>query len=549
MPAQRPQVRRSEQIKARIKTTKMATQRPPRGSRGGGITRGTRGRGGGGAIVSNTIQQLSTAVTTNYMATPAATPTTATPATATPTTTAGRVTVRWETCDFDHTDTLIQFLETHPGACHVLFNESKKSCNPTITEPETLGSQKSHIWATIAQTIFAEDEEYENVYAQDNHKFALAVSNHLNYLRNKYKKHCARFLQTSAGINPLDATEQVLADFPWFNAPDALWKGNPVFVPKTILSAPGVDHASGMAALTQGKGKGKEIAPPPPDPYDTVGDTEGDLMNNVTDLPPLTQGKGKEKALPLPSPDEFMDETPSPNNIDCSSHIPQVNPPLPHTLSNDANDDMDVQQWDNVGDDNFELAEQGDDHAIQICISNKHPYPSPSPPPTYTPCTPKFPSCRKFQTHTDCALNRGTIRTPKPPSSLLSLSLLVSSSHSCSHTSTSPSSSARRPAASQKSSSLLKCVDSNMQDVQGQVQSLADGMNYIYTVKAAASEYKIVKAEIECDEAAAIHQHLQEAKALELQLLEAQAKVQMEKQAALQLEIKLLKLKGGAASA
>ncbi|KAG1807035.1 uncharacterized protein BJ212DRAFT_1485892 [Suillus subaureus] len=489
---------------------------------------------------------MATPAATPATATPAtATPATATPATATPTTTAGRVTVRWETCDFDHTNTLIQFLKTHPGACHVLFNELKKSCNPTITEPETLGSQKSHIWVTITQTIFAEDEEYKNIYAQDNHKFALAVSNHLNYLRNKYKKHCACFLQTGAGINPLDATEQVLADFPWFDALNALWKGNLVFAPKTILSAPSVDHTSGMATLTQGKGKGKEIVPPPPDPYDAVGDTEGDLINDVTDLPPLTQGKGKEKALPLPSPDEFMDETPSPNNIDHSSHIPQVNPPLPHTLSNDANDNMDVQQWDDVRDDNFELAEQGDDHAIQIHISNKHPYPSPSLPPTYTPCTPKFLSHGKFQMHTDHALNRSTIHTPKPPSSLQSLS--HSHSHSC--TSTSPSSSTHRPAASQKSSSLLKCVDSNMQDVQGQVQSLTDSMNYIYTVKAATLEYKIAKAKIERDEAAAIYQHSQEAKALELQLLEAQAKVQMEKQAALQLEIELLKLKGGAASA
>jgi hypothetical protein len=32
-----------------------------------------------------------------------------------------------------------------------------------------------------------------------------------------------------------------------------------------------------------------------------------------------------------------------------------------------------------------------------------------------------------------------------------------------------------------------------MQDVQGQVKSLTDGMSYIYTAKAAASEYKITK--------------------------------------------------------
>jgi hypothetical protein len=99
---------------------------------------------------------------------------------------------------------------------------------------------------------------------------------------------------------------------------------------------------------------------------------------------------------------------------------------------------------------------------------------------------------------------------------------------------------------------------------KGQVQSLTDGMSYIYTAKAAALEYKIAKvnahrhqrdikfqceqAEKERDEATAIHQRTQEAKALELQVLEAQAKVQAEKCAALQLEIELLKLRGGAAA-
>jgi hypothetical protein len=51
--------------------------------------------------------------------------------------------------------------------------------------------------------------------------------------------------------------EQVLIDFPWFDALDALWKGNLAFVLKTISSAPGIDHASNLAALTKGGGKNK----------------------------------------------------------------------------------------------------------------------------------------------------------------------------------------------------------------------------------------------------------------------------------------------------
>jgi hypothetical protein len=80
--------------------------------------------------------------------------------------------------------------------------------------------------------------------------------------------------------------ERVSINFPWYDALDALWKGNPSFAPKTISSVPGVDHAGGMAALT--KGKGKQTVAPPPDSYDLVRDTKNDIIDNVMDLPPLT---------------------------------------------------------------------------------------------------------------------------------------------------------------------------------------------------------------------------------------------------------------------
>ncbi|KAG2140707.1 hypothetical protein BD769DRAFT_1662618 [Suillus cothurnatus] len=392
----------------------MATQRPLH-SRGGDTTHSTRGQGGGGTIVLNAIQQSD--ITTNYAATPAASPTTSTHASATPTT-SSPVAATPTTATPSTTSSRVTFLDTHPGACHVLFNVLTKSCNPIMSEPKTSGSQKSHIWATIAQTIFAEDKEYK------------------------------------------------------------------MYMPKTNTK--------------QGQRNSA-----PPDPYD-VGDVEIDLNNNVTDIFLLTQGT--------------------------------VNPTLPSTLFNDANDNMDSEQWDEVRDDNLELAEQGD-NVMQIHIPNKHPYPSSSLPPTYT---------------LYCAINPGIIHTPRPPSSLMSSSLSASSS--CAHlrlsmsTSPSLSSSTRRPAASQTSSSLSKCAESDMQEVQDQVQSLADGMNYIYIAKAAALGYKITKAEIEHGEADAVHQHSQEAKTLELQLLKTQAKVQMEKEAALKLEIELLKLKGTATS-
>ncbi|KAG2067986.1 hypothetical protein BDR04DRAFT_1158488, partial [Suillus decipiens] len=337
----------------------MATQRAlpvcgsgNRGGRGrGSVNRGTRGQGGEG-VASNAIQQPPTNTTT-----PVAAPI------STPATTATRVTVRWETREFDHTDALIQFLEAHPADCCVLFNESKKHHDPVIVEPNPSGSQKGQIWAAIAHSIFEDDEEYKDMYAEDNCKFTLAVCNRLGHLRTKYKKQHARFTQTGAGINPLDATgaknlrEQVVIDFLWFDALDALWKGNPAFAPKTISSVPGIDHASNLAALTKGSGKDKQVAPPP-DPSSLTGDTEIDFViedkvvdDTIDEMldPLLTQGKGKEKALPPPSTNKPMVEEPSPDDMDCSSHIPCAEPPIPDITFDNADDNTGMQDWDDMG--------------------------------------------------------------------------------------------------------------------------------------------------------------------------------------------------------
>jgi hypothetical protein len=124
--------------------------------------------------VSNAIQQVSVNTAPNSMATPTAMPATTT---AIPTTTTARVTIRWETHEGDHTNAFIQFLETHPANCRVLFNELKRMRDPAVSEPDLSGSQKGQIWAAIAKTIFVQDEEYKVMYAEDNCKFALAVSN------------------------------------------------------------------------------------------------------------------------------------------------------------------------------------------------------------------------------------------------------------------------------------------------------------------------------------------------------------------------------------
>ncbi|KAG1742439.1 hypothetical protein EDB19DRAFT_1907446 [Suillus lakei] len=325
----------------------------------------------------------------------------------------------------------------------------------------------------------------------------------------------------------------------------------------------------------QREAQGPTDHPPPPDPLDIDEDsveTPDDFLINIPD--PAIQGKGKGKALPLPNPITNKPTNllnPDPNQTD-THNVPPIEPSAlghlgSHALAN--KDAMDDKPWEEFGLLQEEVLEQEDEYIIPQHHSAKCPYPSPSLPPTYAPDTTRFPSHGKFQTHADRTINHGSLHVPKPPSTITSSSASSSlhSHNTSSALSPSASLSACRPGVVHKpsqKSSLSKCVDAEIQDVHGQVQSLTDGMSYIYTAKAAASEYKITKVNAnhhQCDiefqheqaekdnEAAIIHQHTQEAKALNLQVLEVQAKVQAEKKTTLQLEIKLLKLRGGAHAA
>ncbi|KAG2335738.1 hypothetical protein BDR05DRAFT_953853, partial [Suillus weaverae] len=221
-----------------------------------------------------------------------------------------------------------------------------------------------------------------------------------------------------------------------------------------------------------------------------------------------------------------------------------------------------------IGEDNY-----GEQDDIQQCLCKKRPHQtSPSPPHTFKPThhTPQYDSREAAFTsksHIARAMNCGPPRS-KRPASMASTSSSAPSTSACtfsssSHLDSKDSPPLRRPGQLKPSHkrSLLGRVHSGTSEVLDQVGSLTDDMSYIYSVKAAASEYKIVKANvlcqerniqfqceqglIECNEAASLHERLQEAKALELHLLEAQAKVQSEKAAALRLEIELINLKEG----
>ncbi|KAG1858299.1 hypothetical protein C8R48DRAFT_775245 [Suillus tomentosus] len=432
--------------------------------------------------------------------------------------------IRW---NIDLTNTLVQFLSIHPADCRVLFNKGgKKSDNKGCPS----GSDKTKIYVVIARCVFEKDGEYETLYSEGPAKFTQAMLNCLTYLRNKYKKLRGRFSETGAGVDPSQPNtsnnllamlfnfylmnlskihlEQVVSEFPWYEALNDLWKNNPVYAPKTFSSAPGADHTSDMIALTS-KCKGKHVPPP---------EAEDEMMETTDD----------------PNPTPAIHPTPAPNLTTSAGHIMDDN----HNM-------MDDDEWDTG------LGGQ-EPHA-----SGKHHFTSPSPPPTPPPT-----SRGTFKSHMDRTMSCSYTCSPLPSVASSSMGLSSTRAGLSSNQLTPPM---QRQSGLYKKSNLSNQVQSDVGDVHEQVDSLVNGIQYIvYTAKAVKSKYKIMKvnsythkldinfqheqAGLECNEATAIHQRAQEVKSMEIQILEAQAKVHAEKKAALQLEIELLKLKGSLAS-
>lgn len=78
--------------------------------------------------------------------------------------------------NIDLTNTLVQFLSTHPADCHILFNKGGKKFD---NEGHPSGSNKSKIYVVIVHCVFEKDGEYEMLYSEGPAKFTQAVLNHL----------------------------------------------------------------------------------------------------------------------------------------------------------------------------------------------------------------------------------------------------------------------------------------------------------------------------------------------------------------------------------
>ncbi|KAG2073942.1 hypothetical protein BDR04DRAFT_1116039 [Suillus decipiens] len=380
----------------------------------------------------------------------------------------------------------------------------------TISTNRPSGRIKADIHLVITKHTLEHNPVYGAQYAVAGNqpKFGHTVTNCLTYVFTKK-------ILVSGGKQ---ITAQVASEFPWFEDFDALWKDNPAFSPKTFSSAPGKDCAGGLQALTQ------------PTHTHVLDNYNLDDMNTYLDNMNPDLDDSPNKGTPAAAIEDY---DPAYDNYDPmhDDHDPSLKDcdyMMGHGGWDSSTEEMEMEE-DNYG-------EQDD---IQQHLSKKCPHQTfPSLPHTFKPTN-----------HTTYA----------PSSSAHTFS-------SSSYLDSKDSPPLHRPGQLKPAHkcSLSGHVRSGTSDVLDQVGSLTDDMSYIYSAKAAASEYKIVKvnvlrhecniqfqheqATIECTEAASVHERSQEAKVLELRLLKAQAKVQSKKAAALCLEIELINLKEGSSA-
>ncbi|KAG1901150.1 uncharacterized protein F5891DRAFT_1187851 [Suillus fuscotomentosus] len=389
-------------------------------------------------------------------------------------------------------------------------------------------------------------------------------------------------------------TAQVSSEFPWFEDLDALWKDNPAFAPKTFSSIPGNDCAGALHALTQPKHKqtsrptSKQVASHPANSSAAADDSmvcsqekrkrrapnfEPNDAPHPTASQDLSNTNSNLDNMDADLNDMYADNSPGKGMLPAT-FIGGHNPPYDHTYDDfdPVLEERDTGNWDD-GAEELEMEVDNKEQDNTQRPSNKHPHQrSPSPSHTFKPThhTPQY-DCREAaftgKSRVARAMEHGS-PCAKKPVSMSSLSANTPSASAWTFTSSpgmvsQDSQTSLRPSwkkAAHKRS-LLGRVQSGTSDVLEQVSSLTNDMSYIYSAKESASEYKIAKVNalcherniqfqreqgvIERNEAASVHQQSQEAKALELHLLEAQAKVQSEKAAALRLEIELITLKEG----
>ncbi|KIK91274.1 hypothetical protein PAXRUDRAFT_76891, partial [Paxillus rubicundulus Ve08.2h10] len=170
--------------------------------------------------------------------------------------------------DVAHTDTLVEYLLTHPADCCILFSDKNignLTSQPKETTTKPSGHTKRDIHAIIAKAIFEGDLTYGGGYNKIPDKLQVSVdvvNSQTDSLKSTYWKHYGIFKQSGGGVVPshpqypnlLDTftwLSMIIAEFPYYEDLHSLWKGDPSYSPNVISSEPKKNHAGGSLSLVK----------------------------------------------------------------------------------------------------------------------------------------------------------------------------------------------------------------------------------------------------------------------------------------------------------
>ncbi|KAG2143558.1 uncharacterized protein EDB93DRAFT_1105229 [Suillus bovinus] len=455
-----------------------ATKRPPR-TRGRGTTRGTRGQG----------QAAITTAASSGTGAPADPPQSDTILGDVGADTSSGMKI-WQEGNIQCTNAPVQYLVTHAVDCRILFNEGGKK--PDDEGPPS-GSNKTKICTVCIYPHCSRMEVIGSTISAGlsrNQLSTVVIAQHIFETDQEYmgwySEDPAKFTSaTGAGIDPSQPNasnnllEQVILEFPWYSALRRHLGAQPCICPQEIFICSRGESCSAREKKRRS------------------------LLISMT-----KQMEIADDGLSPPAPAVNAPPAPAIN----APPAPAVNtPPAPAINTPSA--------------------------------------PAVNAPPAPAINAPPAPSCPMWAARwaiTD-------IRSPPSPQSITSSSAASSSARTILSSHQVDAICTQSKQVTQAKLSLSGEVQSNIEDMCSQVDSLSKGIHYVYSVKVVHSEYKITKvnshrqkveidfqhkqAELEHNEAAIIHQRVQESKSLEIQLFEAQAKAHLEKRVMLELKL------------
>ncbi|KAI5995120.1 hypothetical protein EDD15DRAFT_2366046 [Pisolithus albus] len=158
--------------------------------------------------------------------------------------------VHWDQ-DPTRTERLIRWLLSHAADRHILFHDKNtgqsSSAPPPAAGDKPSGRNKKEVRLAIAKCIFEDDSVYGEQYATNPDKFQL--------LKEKYREHAKSLKQTGGGVAPgteNNLREAITKTFPYFDDLDLIWKGNPSFDARPFTSNQQKNRAEEMLSLVWG---------------------------------------------------------------------------------------------------------------------------------------------------------------------------------------------------------------------------------------------------------------------------------------------------------